>query len=83
LRKLIVVVNKMDSVNYSETRFNEVKTEVSKIMTKIGFTNASSVQKNNKFFLIFLRHLSFRFLRGMVTMPSKNMNTCHGPIPPY
>eukprot|EP01091_Cochliopodium_minus_P008405 TRINITY_DN1901_c0_g1_i2.p1 TRINITY_DN1901_c0_g1~~TRINITY_DN1901_c0_g1_i2.p1 ORF type:complete len:447 (-),score=126.70 TRINITY_DN1901_c0_g1_i2:141-1481(-) len=39
VKQLIVAVNKMDDrrVNYSESRFNEVKEEVSKLLKKIGF----------------------------------------------
>jgi elongation factor 1-alpha len=39
VKQLIVVVNKMDdkSVNWSETRFNEIKTEVSGFIKKIGY----------------------------------------------
>jgi len=39
IEQLIVGVNKMDeqSVKYSETRFNEIKTEVDGMLTKIGY----------------------------------------------
>jgi len=39
VKQMIVVVNKMDdkSVNYSEARFNEIKTEVSDFIKKIGY----------------------------------------------
>eukprot|EP01083_Nonionella_stella_P107506 311417_1 len=39
IRQLIVCINKMDhkSVNYSETRFNEVKDAVRKMLSKIGY----------------------------------------------
>jgi len=39
VKQMIVVVNKMDdkSVNWSETRFNEIKTEVSGFIKKIGY----------------------------------------------
>lgn len=35
--QLIVVINKMDAVNYDEKRFNEVKEEVTKLLKGIGF----------------------------------------------
>jgi len=39
VKQMIVVVNKMDekSVNYAEPRFNEIKTEVSGFIKKIGY----------------------------------------------
>ncbi|XP_038575053.1 elongation factor 1-alpha-like [Micropterus salmoides] len=37
VRKMIVGINKMDLINYSEGRFNEVKTEVVKSIKKIGY----------------------------------------------
>ena len=37
IEKLIVGVNKMDSVNWSEQRFNEIKEEMSKMITQAGF----------------------------------------------
>src|SRR5690606_23487323 len=39
VKQLVVVVNKMDdnTVNYSESRFNEIKTEVSNFLKKIGY----------------------------------------------
>jgi len=39
VRQMIVAVNKMDdkSVNWSETRYNEIKTEVSNFIKKIGY----------------------------------------------
>jgi len=39
VRQMIVLVNKMDdkSVNWSETRFNEIKTETSNFVKKIGY----------------------------------------------
>jgi elongation factor 1-alpha len=39
VKQMIVVVNKMDdkSVNWSESRFNEIKTEVSNFLKKIGY----------------------------------------------
>jgi len=39
VKQMICVVNKMDdkSVNYSESRFNEIKTEVSSFIKKIGY----------------------------------------------
>ncbi len=35
--QLIVVINKMDTVNYDEKRFNEVKEEVTKLLKGIGY----------------------------------------------
>jgi elongation factor 1-alpha len=35
--QMIVVINKMDAVNYDEKRFNEVKEEVSKLLKGIGY----------------------------------------------
>jgi len=39
IEQVIVGINKMDapSVKYSETRYNEIKTEVEKMLSKIGF----------------------------------------------
>jgi elongation factor 1-alpha len=39
IEQLIVGINKMDqeSVKYSEDRYNEIKTEVEKMLTKIGY----------------------------------------------
>ncbi len=37
IEKLIVGVNKMDSVNWSEQRFNEIKEEMTKMITVAGF----------------------------------------------
>jgi elongation factor 1-alpha len=39
VKQMIVGVNKMDdkTVNYSETRYNEIKDEVSKFLTKVGY----------------------------------------------
>jgi elongation factor 1-alpha len=39
VKQMIVLVNKMDekSVNYSEARFNEIKTETSNFLKKIGY----------------------------------------------
>ena len=37
IEKLIVGVNKMDSVDWSEQRFNEIKEEVTKMITVAGF----------------------------------------------
>ena len=37
IEKLIVGVNKMDSCNWSETRFNEIKEEMTKMITMAGF----------------------------------------------
>ena len=39
VKQMIVVINKMDdkTVNWSETRFNEIKTEVSSFIKKIGY----------------------------------------------
>lgn len=37
IEKLIVGVNKMDAVDWSETRFNEIKEEMTKMITQAGF----------------------------------------------
>ncbi|KAJ2251353.1 translation elongation factor EF-1 alpha, partial [Coemansia sp. RSA 454] len=37
VRQLIVAVNKMDSVAYSESRFNEITKEVNSFIKKVGF----------------------------------------------
>lgn len=37
IEKLIVGVNKMDSCDWSETRFNEIKEEMTKMITQAGF----------------------------------------------
>eukprot|EP01129_Flabellula_baltica_P014037 TRINITY_DN6648_c0_g1_i2.p1 TRINITY_DN6648_c0_g1~~TRINITY_DN6648_c0_g1_i2.p1 ORF type:complete len:463 (-),score=94.33 TRINITY_DN6648_c0_g1_i2:82-1386(-) len=37
VRQIIVCVNKMDSVNYSEERFNEIKDEVARYLLGIGY----------------------------------------------
>jgi len=37
VKQLIVGVNKMDSADYSEARYNEIKNEVSAYLTKVGF----------------------------------------------
>jgi elongation factor 1-alpha len=39
VKQMIVAVNKMDekTVNYAESRYNEIKDEVSKFLTKIGY----------------------------------------------
>jgi elongation factor 1-alpha len=37
IEKLIVGVNKMDAVNWSEERFNEIKEEMTKMITSAGF----------------------------------------------
>jgi elongation factor 1-alpha len=37
IEKLIVGVNKMDSVDWSEQRFNEIKEEMTKMITTSGF----------------------------------------------
>jgi len=37
INQLIVVLNKMDNVNYDEKRFNELKTEISNLFKTIGF----------------------------------------------
>lgn len=39
IRELIVTINKMDKVNYSQQRFEEVKSEVSKLLHGIGFSS--------------------------------------------
>jgi elongation factor 1-alpha len=37
VKQLIVVLNKMDTVNYDEKRFNEVKEEVLKLLRNVGY----------------------------------------------
>ncbi|MEM1522178.1 MAG: GTP-binding protein [Thermofilaceae archaeon] len=37
IRQVIVAISKMDLVNWSEERFNELKAEVSKLLAKIGY----------------------------------------------
>ena len=40
VKQMIVAVNKMDSVNYEEDRFNEIKKEVSEYLEKVGYKPA-------------------------------------------
>eukprot|EP01138_Halocafeteria_seosinensis_P008304 gb/GECG01008485.1/.p1 GENE.gb/GECG01008485.1/~~gb/GECG01008485.1/.p1 ORF type:complete len:469 (+),score=56.22 gb/GECG01008485.1/:1-1407(+) len=42
VKQLIVAVNKMDSVEYSELRFSEIKEEVSSCLNKLGYKVDSS-----------------------------------------
>ena len=37
IRNLIVAINKMDDVNYEEKKFNDMKTEVTKLLAGIGY----------------------------------------------
>jgi elongation factor 1-alpha len=37
IKQILVVLNKMDTVNYSEKRFNEVKEEATKLLKSIGY----------------------------------------------
>jgi len=37
VKQLIVVVNKMDEVNYEEAKFNELKEQLTKLLTGIGY----------------------------------------------
>ena len=37
LKQLIVAVNKMDEVNYDQGRFNQLKTEIEKLLTGVGY----------------------------------------------
>jgi bifunctional enzyme CysN/CysC/sulfate adenylyltransferase subunit 1 len=39
IRKLVVAVNKLDAVNYSKERFEEIKNHVGDYLDKIGFKN--------------------------------------------
>ncbi len=39
IKKIVVAVNKMDTVKYNEKRFKEIKTELSEFLEKIGFGN--------------------------------------------
>ncbi|KAJ2778697.1 translation elongation factor EF-1 alpha [Coemansia javaensis] len=41
VKQLIVAVNKMDSVEYSEARFNEISKEVANFIKKVGFNPAA------------------------------------------
>ena len=49
VRQMIVCINKMDdkSVNYDEKRYEEIKDEVSKFLTKIGY-QVFKQDKNSK-----------------------------------
>ncbi len=52
IEQVIVGINKMDSksVNWSEDRYNEIKTEVDKMLTKIGYDviqNQSDLLQNS------------------------------------
>lgn len=40
IKQLLVVLNKMDTVNYDEKRFNEVKNDVIKLLSGIGYNVA-------------------------------------------
>ena len=37
IKQVIVAINKMDTVNYDESKFNEVKEQVSKLLSSIGY----------------------------------------------
>ena len=37
VKQMVVVCNKMDAVEYSEDRFEEIKTKVSKYLEKVGY----------------------------------------------
>ncbi len=37
IKQLIIAINKMDEVNYDEKRFNEIKGEMEKLLTGVGF----------------------------------------------
>ena len=37
LKQLVIAVNKMDEVNYDEKRFKEVKDDMSKLLTSVGY----------------------------------------------
>ncbi|MEM3227676.1 MAG: GTP-binding protein, partial [Candidatus Micrarchaeaceae archaeon] len=39
ISNIIVAINKMDSVSFSENRFEEIKSNISEFMNKIGFDN--------------------------------------------
>ncbi len=52
INQLLVAINKMDAVNYSEDRYNEVKAEVEKLVKPLGFKKVdfvpiSSLQGDN------------------------------------
>ncbi|RZN35899.1 MAG: translation elongation factor EF-1 subunit alpha [Methanosarcinales archaeon] len=40
INQMILAINKMDSVNYSEERFNEVKEDISTLLKMVGFNPA-------------------------------------------
>lgn len=37
IKQLVVVANKMDEINYDEKKFNEIKTELTKLLTGVGY----------------------------------------------
>lgn len=37
INQIIVAINKMDTVNYDEKKFNEVKEQISKLLTQLGY----------------------------------------------
>jgi elongation factor 1-alpha len=49
VKQLIIGVNKMDAAEYAEKRYNEIKSEVSGYLTKVGFNVAND--KNPIFFV--------------------------------
>ena len=43
VNQLIVVINKMDLVNYSDKAFEEVKTKIQEFLSSLGFTNITKM----------------------------------------
>jgi len=43
IAQIVVVVNKMDTINNDEKRFNEVKADVEKIMKGVGFDSSKTI----------------------------------------
>jgi len=43
IKQIIVAVNKMDTVNYEEERFNKVKDDVTKLLQSVGFREIKAV----------------------------------------
>jgi len=56
VRQMIVAINKMDdkSVNYAESRYNEIKEEVSKFLKNIGWKLVDETQKPPKELIPFI-----------------------------
>ncbi len=68
VNQIIVVINKMDKMNYDEKRFNEVKEDVSKLLKTIGY----KVDE--------IKFIPISALKGdNVVKKSENMNWYNGP----